>query len=513
MEKRRTLTRFSDACGRLVLWAAGLVFLFLSVVGLYSTCYIFIDFATNNHERVQFHGDSILLNLLALAVWLALFLLLSRKKPTQSLLRAASAAAVLLPAAVGLWWIFAAKALPGADSRSIINAANALMAGNPLPGGGAYFRVFPFQLGYLAFAEGFFRLFGANNLLGLACLNVLCLAISNLAVLGITKELFDNERVRLFTALLLALCLQPAFLCTFLYGNLPGLALSLLGVRCVIAYLKGGKALVLLPGALLFALSVTVKMNFMLPLIAGVVALFLFALRKKKVLPALLASTLLLCALLLPKGVQRFYERRLDTEFGEGTPQMAWFAAGLNESSICSGWFNSYTTTVLSDNDYDQARTKAAIRENYTARIELFLSRPRYLAAFFYKKIVSQWNEPAFQSLWSSAAGEHSGQLSPFVEDLCFGRGEKVINGFFNVYVELLYVSFVAGMWALRRDGGREERFLFPLTLLGAFVYHALFEAKAQYVLVYLPMLIPYAACGLVSVCDKISGAFETRKE
>jgi hypothetical protein len=38
---------------------------------------------------------------------------------------------------------------------------------------------------------------------------------------------------------------------------------------------------------------------------------------------------------------------------------------------------------------------------------------------------------------------------------------------------------------------------LIPLILIGAVLYHALFEAKSQYAVLYVPMMAPYAAFGL----------------
>ena len=35
------------------------------------------------------------------------------------------------------------------------------------------------------------------------------------------------------------------------------------------------------------------------------------------------------------------------------------------------------------------------------------------------------------------------------------------------------------------------------VAVLGGFLYHMLFEAKSQYLMIYLPMMVPLAACGL----------------
>ena len=41
-----------------------------------------------------------------------------------------------------------------------------------------------------------------------------------------------------------------------------------------------------------------------------------------------------------------------------------------------------------------------------------------------------------------------------------------------------------------------------PVILLGGFLYHMLVEGKSQYILVYIPLLLPYAAFGLSAAVD-----------
>lgn len=60
-------------------------------------------------------------------------------------------------------------------------------------------------------------------------------------MLLITKELFNDARVELLTAILLGLCIQPMLLSTFLYGTLPGMALAIWSVYFVIRAMRTQK--------------------------------------------------------------------------------------------------------------------------------------------------------------------------------------------------------------------------------------------------------------------------------
>ena len=50
---------------------------------------------------------------------------------------------------------------------------------------------------------------------------------------------------------------------------------------------------------------------------------------------------------------------------------------------------------------------------------------------------------------------------------------------------------------------------IIPMILVGAVLYHALFEAKAQYSIIYVPMMLPYAAFGI----HALSECIKPRKE
>ena len=51
---------------------------------------------------------------------------------------------------------------------------------------------------------------------------------------------------------------------------------------------------------------------------------------------------------------------------------------------------------------------------------------------------------------------------------------------------------------------------LLPLVVLGGFGYHLLFEGKSQYVLTYIPLLIPVASYALSTMLD---GKYDKIKE
>ncbi len=514
-QKRRFSVRFCDFCEGFVALAALAVFAFLSLVSLIQTCHIDIGFSADNSEHVSFLGDNVLLNIGILLALFLLAMLIARARVKRRTVRIVGAAAIALSAAVGVWWVLAAKAVPYADSKRIIDAAQLLAAGDASAlTQNNYFYIYPFQTGYLLFAEGFFRIFGAGRITLFQLLNVLLACAGEIAVLRLARVLFDDPRAELLTAVLLGLCLQPMFLSTFLYGTIPGMTLALWSVVLVSRCMKEKKPVLLIPAAVLIALAVMIKKNFAIVLIAEGILLLLFVIRQRKAAALLGVALMAALSVLLPMGAQKLCEVRADTSFGKGTPQTAWLVTGFRDSSFCAGWYNSYTNNVLADNDFDYDKTLAQNKTDLNERLAIFASRPIYFASFLYHKVVSQWNEPAYQCIWSSAAGESSGETSGFVQSLGTGAAGDAVNAYFNQLMQFVYAALTVSLAILlfRRGQRSEERMIVPLILLGAALYHALFEAKSQYAIIYVTMMLPYASFAVTTCSGRLNALCRRKK-
>lgn len=506
-QKQTFFSWLSNAAQWIVALLAFLAFAFFSAVSLVQTCHVDLDFSKDNIEHVSFLNDNILLNLAVLAVLILLAVLLMRVSVKRKTAVWVGAVSIALSSAIGVWWVISAKALPGADSLRIISATQEAIKGNMNAMMDTfYFRTYPFQTGYMLFAEGFLRLFGSNQLTLFQLFNVLFVAAAEIAMLLIAKELFQDPRVELLTAILLGLCIQPMLLSTFLYGTLPGMSLAIWSMYFVIRAMTKKKLMPLLPAVLLIALAILIKKNFWIVLMAESILLVLFALREKKWLISVFVAAAVALSCVLPVATQKFYEGRVGEPFGKGTPQMAWLVTGFRDSSLCAGWYNGYTNNILKNNNYDYDVTLAQCKADFAERVEIFASRPIYFGSFFYHKITSQWNEPAYQSIWSSATHDRSGEISAFVRSLSKGEASDAINAYFNQLMQFVYVAMTISFFVLlrKKDERSEARMIVPVILIGAALYHAIFEAKAQYAIIYVPMMLPYAAFGMKALSERI---------
>lgn len=471
-----------------------------------------VDMNLNNAamENVETQTDNYLKNLLLLVLSVGaafLWMRVTERIPAPLI----TAVCLLGVTAFGVAFILSSQSAPTHDSQIVSNAAYLASQGDGSGLASVYFKRFPFQLGYVLYSEVLIRLFGTeDNYLSIEIANVLCLAVTYFALLRAVRALWGNGRVHKMTALLFAVCLPPILFCSFTYGTIPGLMLASLALWQVLAMRgTGWDWLHGIAAALFVGAGVAVKKNFTIVFLAIVILLCLRLIRKFSLsgLVCILLSVLSVWG--VPAGVQKHYENRFDLEFGKGIPMSSWAAMGINEAYIAPGWYDVNYTVINfresgMDHDVANERSIQAIRE----RVAELRRDPNYTNAFFAEKTKSQWNEPSYQSIWTNQVRGRYKEMGAMAEWIC-GEGEYRVKAWMNLCQQLTYVMATYGVLCLLKKR-RVEDVLIPTVILGGFLYHLICEAKSQYIITYLILMIPVAAYGLSALMDRLP---QKRKE
>lgn len=445
---------------------------------------------------------------------------------------------------LGLTWVLSARSIPAADSYNIYEAASDAAEGrytsmqnytnfynSAFYNGFSYFHFYPFQLGFVGFCEIIYRIFGSGDTLPVQVINVIATGAAYVALARITRLLFKSRRVEFTAIIMLALCWQPILFCTFVYGNILGMCLALWASLLLIKYFQTGAYRWAIISGLLLVLSVLMKYNNMIYLAAFVIMLVIHIFKRKKWQSAVIAAALIAAVLGSNALVIAHYESRSGTDFAEGVPQTLYLDMGLQDSYMAPGWYtniakDTYINYYLEPKfrgirgaSIDNATDKAW--SDIETRLDRFGSDTDYTLDFFSKKILSQWNEPTFESIWVSKVKGHipteeqakafntdsisSAQTEGLVQNVYSKSLGQFLELHFNFYMQMMYILFAAGIYLLFINKKTNiETALLPLVLLGAFGYHLLFEGKSQYILTYIPLLIPTAAYALDSIlCGK----------
>ena len=495
--KKRT-QRFFGVTGEIavstVLCTVALILIGLLISAMVATTTISIT--DQGLETLSFLSDQPIVSLLLLVVGLLALLLterLIRRIPYSRL----GALAFFLVLISGTVFVLSARSFPTHDSFQVTQAGVAMRYGDASPLSTKYFIHYPFQLGYVLWTELLsYPLVHGGNYLPLQIPNVICLAVASFALVQIARLLFHSPRTSRLLVLLILLFPQGIWFCTFLYGNVPAYCFAMLGVWMLLRYFERERWRDLLLCALFLLIAVWLKLNSLIVFVACVICLLvhLWQKRRIKLLPGFLI--LLLCVPLMKDLPVRLYEARTDIEFGTGIPMAAWASMGLHTASgNRPGWYNgNITVGVYEQYGRDAEKTIEHSMANIKKRLEHFASEPADAVDFFGRKVLSQWNEPTFQSIWNVQVRGSYGKRVGIAKAVCDEAPD-----FFAALCDLMHgvnlLGAAVGTIALLRRR-RAGDMLLPLIFLGGFLYHLIFEAKSQYVLIYMMTLLPIAAYG-----------------
>ena len=427
--------------------------------------------------------------------------------------RRAFAAALALWTAAALCFVLAVGLLPRADSALVIEAAKRFAAGDFSPLEGEYFSRVSYQLGICLPLEGLARLLPGLDLnLLMQALNCAISAALMALLCGLAGGL-SGDACTSGAAALLYLAFVPMLLFNmFVYGVLPMLLLCVLAMRCFARCARTGERRFGVLYALLIGAAAALKPNAMIVMLALLICAAVHALQRKDGFLLLCAALSVVLCFALPAGVIRLYELRAGVTLAPDTGMLLRLAMGMQDSMIAAGWYNGgieeyWPLSVTPEME------KAAALEMLAARLREFAADPAGAWAFFKEKCLTQWAEPSYDILWYGAVCGKSGRFNGLAHAI-FRDGSPVralLAGYMNIFQQAAYVLALIGTCGMIKEKRIEAvQLMLPVTVLGGFLYHMLFEAKSQYIYPYMLLLLPLAAAGM----DLLAGrARNKRKE
>ncbi|MCR5502475.1 MAG: hypothetical protein K6F53_05675 [Lachnospiraceae bacterium] len=415
---------------------------------------------------------------------------------------------------ISLIWVLSTQTTQFADQESVLIAVRHLFSSDYHD----FFRdqyigICTNQLGLVFWEYLFMKLTGTQNIQAFQILNAFFASVIFLELAEIGGE-FGLSRLSQLVILFTGYLFWPVGIyASFVYGTLPGLAFSLIAICGMIRYVNGGKWYLAAASGLCWIPAVMVKENYIIFLIGAVAWCIVEIFRRKAFVkywyPALFV---LLCVLSLtfPRS---FIEKKTGVGMDGGITPLAYVAMGLSENgSKANGWYNSYVRDSYCSLGYDTAAQKEDAKRRLTEIGKRFSEDTVFRNAFFLQKTVSQWDEPTFQSFWIYQTRGNNGVLPKWAGRL---KNDAVIDplrtwlDFFMVFVyagACLHVLFCPAKKAFRTS-------VFLIIFIGGFLFHLVWEAKAQYTLPYFLLLIPYAVMGLLAALDRLNRLFSAGAE
>lgn len=489
------------------------ILLLLSFYSAVSTCYLSAD----RQEFTYFVQDNPLVNLLSAIAVVGLFFVL-RSLPVckkiadtveqntrlflwmrRFLLLALWATAVL--------WIFLTQSKPEVDQAAILNFAQAIHYGDfSQMARGGYLDHYPFQLGLIWFNYIFITVARHRMYLLFQLMNTLGLVMFY-RDLSLLTDMFGFRRIHQLLVVAVGILFFPlTFYCTFVYGNILGLAFSLAAIRQELLFLRSEKVHHAALSALAIFFALLFKTNYVIFLVGMLIHFLLWFIKAPRV-RLLLLPALLLAAYLAQSTIPVMLARQVSGQpLDQGSSMWAHAAMGLQDGSRAPGWYNEYNWESYEASGCRTDIQAAMAQKSIRGSLAHYLAAPDDAIRFFSQKTTSQWCNPTFQSFWIAQVQPSRAEKILPVRQLLSVRGMDAASAFLNLFQFNILIGSLLYCVLCRKKQYFAESLILPLIFIGGFVFHIFWEAKAQYTISYFVLLLPYCILGF-------SGAVEFIKE
>lgn len=432
-------------------------------------------------------------------------------------------------AAVSLSFLLILKSRPYMDCGQLLEIASQFNHGDysalSTSSHNSYLYIYPFQIGFIAFEQLVFLVFGDGNYFAVQVINVAAVYFMARCLYAIAGELVGSALKRKVQSLagILIILDFPLFIgTTFVYGDILGWTFACGAVFFLLHWIsksdsgesdKENKKGVaeknrsswrwLMPVPLLLATGYLLKTNILIFVIAVCIILFLETLRQKNWYPFLIAVITLLLTFAVTQAVHNHYAVKAHIEkFPEGTPATCWIAMGmLEDDNFENGWYNAYNVRTFEQSGYNTEVADQIARDKIQERLHTFISHPRYAVKFYLRKFISAWNDPQFDSQikmeWGSRHVESLGGVARW---MIYGRGRSVLYWIMNLlHFLILCGTFIETIRAfVRKDCEARLASYCLLPILGGMLFHLIWETQARYMVGYYSLMFPLAAAGII---------------
>ena len=573
-----------------------LLTLLLSIL-LFAGSFLTTCYADNMEtQQVLLRPDNPLWNLLELAGFGLLFCgcLYLYEKIGEKFRRGLLVFTLTFVFMLGVLLILFGRTVPAADALSVYNAAAEWILGNTdiIHPTVSYLSYYPQQIGLMAFLELLLRIW---NLTGLSApawhfikFIYVCLLCGAIWFQYLSLQYLWPENYKKISCcyLILVCCNLPMIMySSFVYGEIPSFAALSVGCYLLLRLLgsvsPGGsyqgsssrdsvsrsdapsvtpphmlcRMLFTGLGSILFlTLSVMLRKNSLIPIIAVLLVLLFEALRfGRSVRSRLCLLGMAVCLAVTSVGilplVQKCYEKKSGNTLSSGVTAMSYLAMGMQEASRGCGWYNGFNIDTYDTAGMDTALANEISRLAIDERLAYFREHPGYTADFYLHKHLSQWADGTYASRQATLATY--GGRSAFFKEVYEGSLSGGYIEWCNAWQNVLYLgvmvfcidslkkrrkSKVAGQTTGQLDAerhgagqlgadqhgadrlgadqhGADQLYVYVglIAVLGGFLFHTFWEANSRYIFSYSLLLMPYCGAGVYTGICRIRDGVRSR--
>lgn len=477
------------------------------------------DMNSGEQVTIKFNSFPYILGLLLMAgiiYGIAKFADKKLKKKKVRLIIVAVAVIIYLVFSI-LWIIFVRPGIV-ADSIHVLNLAqtyyrddpnqflpNLTYAGIPLI---QYMQAYPHQVTLAFVYNVMFSILHCDLIILPRIFNIFFNLLIIFGLYKITKQLAKQYKTNntLMFILIFTFITIP-MLTTFMYGDIPALALSLFSVYFIMKYTETKKIRYGIFASLLTMVAYMMRMNTLIFVIATVIYLVLNIFKdfkqkavKEKLINLAVIAIFLALTFIPSSLVKIYYLNKYDLKDGKTYPSISYFLMAMEEGPRANGWYSE----SIAEPALNSLKTGENISDEYEKkikqRLEYFAKNPGYTIDFYQKKLTTTWAESTYSALFNNGITEES-NLNWTKAPLTFYQKALII---------LTFTCAIIVLVQNRKNLSLELIFLVTI-FLGGFCFHIVWEAKSRYIIPYIVVLIPVASV-MISV-EGIRKIFGSIKE
>ncbi len=412
--------------------------------------------------------------------------------------------AMLSMTIAGILWVSVVHAQPCTDQRWVVEGACSLMDGDyRILEPDQYFGTYTYQLCLAVIFRFLFTISGVRDYRIIQYCNVLCIPVIVLAGYKIVKNLGGRSKSGIFYCLLIMTCFPLLLYTPFVYGEIFSVMAGMVFVWGLMAFVRGRQKKWMPLVVVSAVFGVLTRGNFWIVIIAACIILMLCGLWRKDGAMLLLMLLIVVMPICMKNGIELIYEQRSGLRLDQGTPFISTIAMGVHdEGNQPAGWSNLHDYYAYALNDCDREKAAEFSKEYLRIRMAAFREGSADWKAFYKEKLLTQWEEPTWQSLLANHDfAEEPGEV---VNSIYYGNLKNILLGFLNEYQWLLYVGVCLFFWYCFIKKVPFYMLLPEIILIGGVLFSLLWEAKTRYSFPYMIYMLPCMSIGLVEVSEMI---------
>ena len=351
-----------------------------------------------------------------------------------------------------------------------------------------YMQAYPHQITLAFIYSIFFKIIHFDVMEILRVWNVIGNIAIVIAIYKIGNQLSKKYKMNKVRLLLLILTfISLPMLTTYIYGDIPSLALCLFSVYFMMRYTETKKIIYPIVASVFTMIAYMMRMNSLIFIIATGMYLVLNIWKewskedwKNRILQISIICIYLIIAMFPASLVKNYYFQKYDLDKDKIYPNNSYLLMAMEEGPRGNGWYNE---NIAGPALKEPEKMKIEYTQKIKDRLTYFSENWGYTLKFYTNKITSMWTENTYAAVRNNTLPDNT-IIDKFINPLTFYQKEVLI---------LICTCSIIILVQNRKNLSYELIFLATI-FIGGFAFHILWEAKSRYIIPYIVVLMPMAS-------------------